>query len=236
MIFFTTVKCYEKAAKRGLPLLCSFNRRFDPGHGRVIEEARNGNLGTIHTITTTSRDSPIPTIAYLKISNGIFHDCGTHDIDMVLKIAGEPPSTVYAQAHAFHPAIAELNDVDCVMINLKFPSGILATINLDRTSPFGYDQRLEVHGDQAMIISDNPRPTAVQVHGSGGVNLNKCHHSFPERYAESYKGALNHFIDAIQGKTKIIVTAEDSILASKVADACELSYQTQKAVNFSNFN
>ena len=34
-------------------------------------------------IKTTSRDSPLPGIEYLKISGGIFHDCAVHDIDLV---------------------------------------------------------------------------------------------------------------------------------------------------------
>ena len=39
-------------------------------------------------IKTTSRDSPLPGIEYLKISGGIFHDCAVHDIDLVTWILG----------------------------------------------------------------------------------------------------------------------------------------------------
>lgn len=229
---FDSVSCYKEADRLGLPLFCSYNRRFDPGHGTVIKKARKGDLGTIHSIITMSRDSPLPTLEFLKVSGGMFHDCATHDIDVVLRITGEAPSTVYAQASSFVPSIAEMRDVDCIVIIMKFPSGILATINLDRISPFGYDQRLEVLGDKAMMISDNPKPSAIRVYGGGGENLDKCHYSFPQRYAESYKNALNHFLDAIKCKEEFEVTKEQVVLVCQVADACELSLKTQQVVSF----
>ncbi|XP_031567538.1 uncharacterized protein LOC116302393 [Actinia tenebrosa] len=226
------VSCYEEADRLGLLLFCSYNRRFDPGHGTVIKKARTGALGTIHSIITKSRDSPFPTLEFLKISGGMFHDCATHDIDVVLRITGEAPTTVYAQASSFAPAIADMGDVDCITITLKFPRGTLATINLDRTSPYGYDQRLEVMGDKAMMISDNPKPSAIRVYSQEGENLDKCHYSFPQRYAESYKNSLNHFLNVIEGKEEIEVTKEQVVLACQVADACELSHKTQQVVNF----
>jgi myo-inositol 2-dehydrogenase/D-chiro-inositol 1-dehydrogenase len=171
---------------------------------------------------------------FLKVSGGMFHDCATHDIDMVLKITGEAPSSIYAQAHSFDSSIAAIGDVDCIAITMKFPSGTIASINLDRTSPYGYDQRLEVLGDKAMMISDNPKPTAVQLHSSEGEKLDKCYYSFPQRYAESYKGALNHFIDVLQGKARNNVTAEQVLLVCRVADACDISCRTQQVVKIQN--
>ena len=43
---------------------------------------------------TTSRDSPLPSLDYLKISGGIFHDCAVHDIDLITWILGEYPTEV----------------------------------------------------------------------------------------------------------------------------------------------
>ena len=67
-----------------------------------------------------------------------------HDIDMVCWIVGEAPCSVFAQGSAFHPEINAMGDVDTVAIILKFPSGVIATIDLSRHSQYGYDQRLEV--------------------------------------------------------------------------------------------
>lgn len=105
-----TARCYAKAEEVGKPLFCAFNRsqlqlslnkcslmnirRFDPSFKSVKAKVRAGELGHVHMIKTTSRDSPLPSINYLKISGGIFHDCAVHDIDMVTWILGEYPSKV----------------------------------------------------------------------------------------------------------------------------------------------
>ena len=69
-------------------------RRFDPSFSSVQAKVREGEIGHVQMIKTTSRDSPLPSINYLKISGGIFHDCAVHDIDMVTWILGEYPSKV----------------------------------------------------------------------------------------------------------------------------------------------
>ena len=136
--------CYNLASKVNIPLFCAFNRRFDPALSRLNEQVREGKIGKVYHIKMTSRDAPLPSIAYLKISNGIFHDCAVHDIDMVCLVVGERPVGVFAQGSAFDPEIEAIGDLDTVAIVLKFPSGALASIELNRHSHDDYDQRLEV--------------------------------------------------------------------------------------------
>ena len=89
-----TERCYKKADDVGKPLFCAFNRRFDPSYASIRKKVQEGELGHIQVIKTTSRDSPLPSLEYLKISGGIFHDCAVHDIDLVTWIIGEYPSKV----------------------------------------------------------------------------------------------------------------------------------------------
>jgi len=89
-----TAKCYEMAEKIGTPLFCAFNRRFDPSYSEVRDRVRRGEVGHVHMIKTVSRDSPLPTIEYLEISGGIFHDCLVHDIDIITWVLGEYPDKV----------------------------------------------------------------------------------------------------------------------------------------------
>ena len=138
------LNCYEMARKAELPLLCAFNRRFDPAFCSVKEQVQNGAIGKIHSIKTVSRDSPLPSIEYLKISNGFFHDSSVHDIDVICWILGEDPVEVYAQAHGHHPEIRDIPDFDTAAIVMKFPSGVVAIIDQSRHSSYGYDQRVEV--------------------------------------------------------------------------------------------
>ena len=87
----------------------------------------------------------IGTVAPLTfVLGGLFHDCAVHDIDLVCWYLSEYPESVYSQAHCFNKDIKAMDDVDTVAIVMKFPSGILATLNLSRNSNYGYDQRSEV--------------------------------------------------------------------------------------------
>ena len=117
-------RVYKLAAKLNKPLFCAFNRRFDPGFSDVREKIRNGQLGQVQQIKLTSRDSPLPSVAYLKISGGIFHDCIVHDIDLMTYILGEYPVQVFTIANAMIPEVAELNDHDNVVSTFKFASGL----------------------------------------------------------------------------------------------------------------
>ena len=90
----STAKCYEVARKVGKPLFCAFNRRFDPSYEDVRKRVRQGEVGHAHIMRLTARDSPVPTIDYIKHSGGIFHDCMVHDIDMMTYVLGEYPIKV----------------------------------------------------------------------------------------------------------------------------------------------
>lgn len=109
----STVNCYEAASKNGKPLFCAFNRRFDPSYNNVRERLRAGEIGHAHIIRTTARDSPLPTIDYLKTSGGIFHDCAVHDIDLVTYMLGEYPIKVRQILVGIHIGIKVFFSFSC---------------------------------------------------------------------------------------------------------------------------
>lgn len=115
-------------------------------------------------------------------SGGIFHDCAVHDIDMVCWILEEFPNSVFTIAHAHNKEIEQLHDVDTVVIVMKFPSGVLSTIELSRNSSYGYDQRLEVTSSMCtlcgVIISTGVLPwscTGVRFWWNGRVWESETH-------------------------------------------------------------
>lgn len=224
-------KCYDEAKKRNLPLICSFNRRFDPGLREIHARAKLGEVGQIQMAKLTSRDSPLPPFEYLEASNGIYHDCAVHDIDILLWMYGERPVSVYTAAHSFIKEIKAMNDVDTLAIVLKFPSGGIGMVDISRFASFGYDQRVEVFGEKGMLVQHNYKPSNVEFSGPKGSSTGRIHHSFPDRYAESYIRALEHFIDVIEGKCTPEVTKESTLLASEIVEACEQSLHTGQAVN-----
>jgi len=223
-------ECYAEAEKFKVHLLCGYQRRHDPSFAQLQKACQSGDIGTLQICKTMSRDNPVPTIAYLKISGGIFHDCGSHDIDLCRWILNEDPEEVYCVASAFRKEIAEIDDFDTVLVTLKFPSGALGSIDLSREAVYGYDQRIEVHGSNGMVQAHNKHPTSMVLSNKQGVKTDTNLHSFPQRYVEAYAIELNHFVDCVEGKAVPILTHKDARMVSIIADAAEESARTGKAI------
>jgi len=223
-------ECYNESKKLNVPLLCGYQRRCDPSFRTLQQACRNGKIGTVQIVKTTSRDNPVPTLAYLKISGKIFHDCGSHDIDVCRWIAGEDPHEVFAAASSFNPDIKALEDWDTVLITLKFPSGIIASIDLSRKAAYGYDQRIEVLGDKGMLQAMNRQPTTVVLSNDEGVSTDPYCYSFPQRYDQTYALEMDHFADIIANKAVPLLSHDDARKVNIIADGAELSCQTGKPV------
>jgi len=192
-------ECYELAKSKGLHLLCAFQRRMDPSFSKLKDVVDNGGIGTLQKVRTVSRDNPVPTIDYLKTSGGIYHDCLSHDIDLIRWITGREPVEVFSYATNFIQGIKELDDFDNVDCILKFDNGILATIDVSRKAVYGYDQRITCLGDRGMVTAENQQPTSVVIATEQSIGGDPNHFSFPTRYKEAYTAEIEHYIDLILG-------------------------------------
>ena len=223
-------RCYRDAESRGLPLFSAFNRRFDPTLSSIADRVKSGDIGKVHIIKTVSRDSPVPPIGFLKISGGFFHDFGVHDVDVICWILGETPHTVFCLAHAFDSDVATVNDVDTVGVVMKFPSGAIGQIDLSRHAVYGYDQRIEVFGEEGMITCDNSPALNSQLFKRSGISQPPIKHSFPQRYADSYEKEMSHFINVVKKKGNLRVSKDDALRTWHVVDAIERSCHSGKPV------
>lgn len=219
-------RCYALAASKNLPILCCFNRRFDPGYSQLADRVRSGEVGQVHVLKTTSRDSPRPSIAYLSTSGGIYQDCAVHDIDLICWVAGEYPVTVSSQAHTFTDDIRAINDFDTLAITMKFPSGAIGVIDISRHAIYGYDIRLEAFGNKGMLTANEKRPTVVTSHADQGSQVAPICFSFASRFAEGYRKELDHFVDVVKQGKPMLVTASQTLAVDKIATAAEQSART----------
>eukprot|EP01121_Diplochlamys_sp_Union-15-3_P008827 TRINITY_DN2367_c0_g1_i2.p1 TRINITY_DN2367_c0_g1~~TRINITY_DN2367_c0_g1_i2.p1 ORF type:complete len:335 (-),score=50.00 TRINITY_DN2367_c0_g1_i2:68-1072(-) len=226
-------ECYEIAKLQNVHLLCGFQRRSDPNFARLHDQVtKHKAIGNVQIIKTTSRDHPVPAVSFLKLSGGFFHDCASHDLDIVRWIAGENPIEVFTYASTFRTEIKELNDVDTAVILLKFASGILASIDLSRKAVYGYDQRIEVHGDGGMIKAENTKKHTVHLYTDNGELSAPGPWSFQDRYPVAYAEELDHFVDIIEGKAQPKITHDDVKKVTIIANAVEESFKTGKPVRF----
>ena len=223
--------CLREIEKAGVPVAIGFNRRFDPSHRAVHDALREGRVGTTEMVLLTSRGPEPPPISYIKVSGGQFRDQMIHFFDLARWLLGEEPIEVVAMASCMvDPAIGEAGDVDTSMVLMKTASGALCHINNSRRTTYGYDERVEVFGSEGMVQSTNQRPRSVKYYARDGSIQEGFFDSWLDRFHDSYRVELDHFIDAIESGTRPMVTEQDGRLALVLADAALRSYETGSPV------
>ena len=223
--------CFTTAAARGVPLMVAFQRRFDPSFASLIQAVQRGDIGQTQFIRSVSRDNPVPSLDYLRISGGIYHDCMVHDLDMVVTLAGAKPTHISAFGTSFIPAIGELPDHDSAAGLLNFENGVTATIDINRQSVYGYDQRIEVFGDGGMLQANNQYQTTITHASSAGFARPPIDYSFPTRYREAYRAELAHFLQCARQEAEVPISHEDVRLNHLLASGMELAAKEKRVVS-----
>ena len=224
-------RCLEVVAAAGVAFQIGFNRRFDPSFAALYEQLRAGRIGKTEMVTITSRDPTPPPLAYVEASGGLFRDMMIHDLDMARWLLGVEPVELYAAASCLvEPAIGALGDVDTAAVTLKTADGALCLITNSRRAVYGYDQRLEVAGAAGMLRVENRRPTALEVSDGQAVSRDTPLYFFLERYADSYRRELDHFITCLTEDGTPAVSARDGWAALYLAEAALQSWQSGRPV------
>ena len=226
------VEVLELARGARAPFVVGFQRRHDANFAELKRRVDAGAVGAPRLIKCCSRDSPVPPLAYLAVSGGIFHDMLVHDFDMLHFLSGgQQPAEVHALGHCHDGAIAALDDLDTVAVSLKYATGLLALVDCSRCASYGYDQRVEVFGERGVAAAHNAPVHTVVVGDGGGFHSAPLQPSFPERYATAYADSLRHFVQLARtgARESAEATARHAALEHVVA-AAELSWRLGEAV------
>ena len=217
----------------GVTCFLGFNRRFDPTFASLQGDLKEGRIGELEQLVITSRDPSPPPVDYIKVSGGLFRDMMIHDLDMARWLLNEEPVEVHAAGSCLvDAAIGEAGDIDSAMVTLKTASGRLCHINNSRRAVYGYDQRIEVLGEQGMLQASNHKETEVRFTGKQGELTEPPLHFFLERYMPAYRKELQSFVDAVISGEQPSVTITDGIKALELADACYQSLVSGQPVRF----
>ncbi|MGR5269311.1 inositol 2-dehydrogenase [Vibrio astriarenae] len=223
--------CLGVVEQHKVPFLLGFNRRFDPQFNALKKALTEGAIGSAASVIITSRDPAPPPAKYSKTSGGMFRDMTIHDLDMARFILGEEPVSVTAQGSCMvDPEIGKAGDIDTSVVVLHFPSGAMATIHNSRRSGYGYDQRIEVHGEKGMLQVANATENLVSISAQAGQTQATPQYFFLERYQQAYVAEWQHFVDVLNGE-KPCCTGIDGEIALTLADAAlasMLNHQTMK--------
>ena len=223
--------CIKTVEAAGVPFMTAFNRRFDPNFASVQARIADGEIGGIEIVTIQSRDPSPPPISYVKSSGGLFRDMMIHDLDMARFLLGEEPVTIYATgASLVDPEIGKAGDVDTAAVTLTTKSGRICQITNSRRASYGYDQRIEVHGEKGMLRADNMLENTVEVATSAGFTKAPAKHFFLERYEAAYRAEMSYFVACVAGQAEISPGIQDGLRAQLLADAATRSWQEGKAI------
>ncbi len=225
------LRCRDEIEPFNPTVMIGFNRRFDPSFATLRRRVQAGEIGRVEQVVITSRDPTPPSIAYIEGSGGLFRDMTIHDFDMARSLVGEIVEVCASGASLIDPAIGAAGDIDAAMVTLRAASGALVHINNARRCAYGYDQRLEVFGEDGMLLAGNRRETSVEAWSRTRTqSAEPVMPFFIQRYADAYAAEIAHFVECVQNGTRPIVGFADGVEALRLADAAVQSMQQGRTI------
>jgi len=219
--------------EKGILLQVAFMRRFDPGHTLAKKKISSGEIGRPIYLHDCQRDPNGPPIHYVPESGGIFVDMGIHDLDVARWLMGSEITEIYAQGAVLkHEYLKDMNDVDDGQMLLTFESGAIGFIEVSRNANDVYDTRTEIIGHDASVFVGMKELTPAFEIRKGVVSYDQPNWVFG-RFEKAYELELQAFIDSILNNSPSHVSANDGMIALKLAKAATESYQTKKPVSLS---
>lgn len=218
-----------------VPVQIGYPRRFDPAFVAARDAVRDGSLGRLHTVRSTTLDPAPPPGAYLAVSGGIFRDCSIHDFDAVRWVSGQEAVSVVAVG-SVDPDEAEMyaaaGDFSTVAILMTMADGSIGVVSNTRRNASGYDVRLEVHGTQGAIAAGLDEGLPIRS-GQPGIEwpTGPAHTFFMDRLAEAFRIELATFCQVAAGEVPSPCTIDDAMGTTWVAEAATLSAKEGRPVS-----
>jgi len=213
---FSSKECEEMmqvAEKKKVVLTSGYVERFNPAVSDARKLIEGGMYGDPMMIEF-HRENRMP----LHIKDvGVIYDTSVHDIDAAMFLFGSRPNVVFARAgkrfHSFE---------DFATIMLGFEGQKVAVIASNWITPKKVRTFSAVCTDG--IITGDFLTQEIRIdHAEATIMPRK-------QFQEPLTLELKNFIEAIEGKAKIVVTAADATNVTRVAEAAILSSNTGSPV------
>lgn len=222
----------EAFATQGLVGAVGHVERYNPALQSARARIEQGELGAVYQVATR-RQGPFPA----RIADvGVVKDLATHDIDLTSWIAREPYASVYAQTA--HRSGREYEDL--VSVTGTLGSGIIAQHLVNWVSPFK-ERVTVISGEKGAFVADT-LTADLTFYANGSIpttwdevsNFRGVREGDVIRYAiaksEPLRVEHEAFRDAVLGRPADIVTMEQGVTVTRVADAILRSAATGESV------
>ena len=208
-------------------------RRHDPDHVRAHARIVAGELGRplLFSSRQYDKDAPPPGILDPRTGGGIMLDMGIHEFDSARFLMGSEVVEVQATGSVqLFPELAAYGDVDTAVVNLRFASGAIGSVELSRRVAFGEDVRTEVHGTAgSAFIGGLPVAPGSATGRAGGITWDATPASLP-RFAAAYADQARAFARSIQNDLPVSPSGADGRAAFVIAMAANRALEERGTV------
>jgi predicted dehydrogenase len=211
-------------------------RRYDPPNVKAKKRIEAGEIGDPVIFKSLARDPAPPPVSYLAsgVNGMFFQDSTVHEFDLGRWLMNDEIAEIHAYGGVLvFPEIAQFNDIDTALVNMKFSRGTLGAVENYMQSGYGYDIRTEIVGSKGTIIMGYLQQTAELLLTAGGARTDVVDH-FLVRFADGYLDEMRDFVQTILADREPKVDAFDGRQAVAAAAAAEASYREGHAVAVQN--
>lgn len=217
------------AQERGLVAMVGHSFLFSPRVDVVTDYVASGKLGRIAYATSTRMNLGL----YRQDANVIW-DLAPHDFSILFHVLDERPVSIQTTAQAFvAPSVP-----DVAFINLTFPSGAIAAVNVSWRAPRKMRTSVLV-GERGMLVYDDTQPDEpVKVYDRGVEHVesdnfgeNQLTYRFGDTVAphvsaqEPLSVELEHFVACAEGATSCISDAWFGVEVVRALAAADQSWR-----------
>jgi predicted dehydrogenase len=219
----------ERAAtERKLGLMCGHTFLYSPPVRAVKDLIDRGELGDLFFVTSSRVN-----LGLHQRDVSVVWDLGPHDFSILLYWLNETPESVSAVGR---DAIVD-GIPDVVFINLSFPSGVLANVELSWLAPSKL-RRTAVVGSNKMVVYDDVSPEPIKVYDHGVI------YTDPESFGQyqlSYRTGdilspkldtaepialqLEDFVESVRTGRRPVADTEIACKVVRIVEAAEASME-----------
>jgi predicted dehydrogenase len=148
----------EAAQSRDLVLMSGHTFLFSPAIEWIANFLQDGRAGRVHYITSSRLN-----LGLFRDDVNVIWDLGAHDFSILCQLLGEFPTSVQTSARtSICPGIP-----DVAFVNLVFPSGVIASVNLSWLAPRKTRSTVIVADSKMVVFDDASADEPVKVYDRG---------------------------------------------------------------------
>lgn len=147
------------ASANDVAIMCGQTFLYSPPVRAVKRLLEAGELGNVYFISSSRVN-----LGLHQRDVSVIWDLGPHDFSILLYWLGEMPDQVVAVGR--DSIVRGIPDV--VFLNLMFPSGLVANVEMSWLAPSKL-RRTAIVGSEKMVVYDDASPEPIRIHDSGVV-------------------------------------------------------------------